>query len=173
MGNFIMHKPSSFSAGFFLSGEGIQFLVTILVVLLAVLICFVGTRVMVTILFLEISIACGMYTLSVSDRFITYDNVKVLVFLAGLAIGGTILHFSTTLINRLIVKLHLKRLAAFVVAYLIPFCAALFLWYYVVHRIYTGRVLVGVIAAAVFIGGILVRKKSGMLKQDIEQFEGS
>ena len=155
-----------------MSKDGVQFILTALILLVAILICFVGTRVMVTLIFVEICIASGMYSMTVLERFITLENVKVLLFLAGVAIGGTILHFSMTVISRLIGKLHMKHLAGFIVAYLIPFCAAAFLWYYVVNRIYTGKIVVGVIAAVAFIGGIIVRKKTGMLRQDIEQFEG-
>ena len=35
-----------------------------------------------------------------------------------------------------------------------------------------GKRGVALLAAAAFVGGILVRKKTGMLKQDTEQFEG-
>ncbi len=170
MGEFIYKWPASLRPEFLFSKDGLQFLTTIMVILLALLVCFVGTRVMVTLLFLEICVACGLYAVSVTEKYVNYDYVKVLIFLAGLAIGGSVLYSVTGVINMLIRKLHLKRIASFIVAYLIPLAASLFLWYYVVNRIYTGRIVVAVIAAAAFIGGIIVRKKTGTLKQDIRQF---
>ena len=172
MGEFIYDWPTSINFDFLKSRDGVQFVLMLLVILLTLLVCFVGTRVMVAIIYIELSIASGMFALKIAENHMSMEKeIRVIVFIAGIAIGGSILHSSVVFINRIIGKLHMDKLAGFIVAYAIPLCAAAFLWYYVVNKIYTGSVIVCIIAAAVYILGIIVRKKTGMIRQDFDQYE--
>ncbi len=172
MGEFIYKWPSAINLEFLKSKDGMQFLLMIAIILLALLVCFVGTRVMVAIIYIELSIASGIYILKLAEQHMSLEKeIKVIVFLAGVALGGSILHTSVVFINRLIGKLHLDKLAGFIVAYVIPFGSSAFLWYYVVNNIYTGKVIVGIVAVVIFAAGIIVRKKTGLLRQDFDQYE--
>lgn len=171
MGEFILQPPQTWSFSTLSSAQGMAFLIPIAVAVAAALACFLGFRFVLTVLFLGGAVASGCVGLHFLQRFSVIDYVKVLVFLIAMCIGGCLMYALSALCRLLIRNLHLKKAARFFVAYLVPvLCAALLFWT-LWKKIYTGLPVDAAVSAAILLLGLLVQKKTGIMRRELRQFE--